>query len=265
MATIGQIIYNVEDYNSSGGYISTSNQNTSNIISSISYGSDADSFERYQQDIIDIFGQNLVSLYSSGIFSKLGIQAPPGTKVILNDNKQIMIGRTGVYELDEDINITNLYFIRPKKYILDESSTQENLEKGKNGLEAAEAQRAVQLEALNAEKETAEKEADLKLQETITELNTQLEDGTLNEEDYYLEKAKAQLEYNEAIEQNETNYWNEYILIQTEYEGLYEEALAMYNIGLNGIYVLPSQLDSSKDPEVSDYEILYNIIIDFLY
>lgn len=261
MATIGQIIYNVEDYNSSGGYISTANYNTSAIISSINY----DSFESYQRDIIDIFNQNLVSLYSSGIFSKLGIQAPPGTKVILNDNKQIMIGRTGVYELDENINITNLKFIRPKKYILDESSTQESLEKGKNGLEAAEAQRAVQLEALNAEKETAEKEAELILNETIANLDKQLEEGSLDEENYYLEKAKAQLEYNKTIELNETNYWNEYILIQTEYEKLYEEALAMYNIGLNGIYVLPSELDSSKDPEVSDYEILYNVIIDFLY
>lgn len=173
-----------------------------------------------------------------------------------------MIGRTGVYELDEEINITNLRFIRPKKYILDEDKTKQNLEEGKNGLEAAEAQRAISLNALNVEKETKEEEALQALNDIFAALDSQLAEGLLTNEEYYEQKELAQLEYNETIEANETAYWNKYIVIQTEYDAAYEEALSKYNIGLNGIYVLPNPDNVYAD---ENYEILYNIIIDFLY
>ena len=40
---------------------------------------------------------------------KLGIQASPGTIVLVN-SKTIKVGKTGIYELDEVVNITSLIF-----------------------------------------------------------------------------------------------------------------------------------------------------------
>jgi hypothetical protein len=42
----------------------------------------------------------------------------------MNESKTIMVGRTGIYELDDDIAITNMYFIRPRKYKKDEEASQ---------------------------------------------------------------------------------------------------------------------------------------------
>ena len=54
------------------------------------------------------FGVNLVE---GKQIVKLGIQAPAGTVVVLNDNKNIVIGRSGIYELnDDDIIITSVVF-----------------------------------------------------------------------------------------------------------------------------------------------------------
>lgn len=141
MANVGQIIYNLEDYNSSGGYISTANGNTTQTITS---ATDPD----YETNKIDIFTRNLVEIYASKQFSKVGIQAPPGTKLVMNTNKNIMIGRTGVYELDEDIAITGLYFLRPKNYILDTETTEKNFSDGKKKLEAAETARKASMAEL---------------------------------------------------------------------------------------------------------------------
>lgn len=43
------------------------------------------------------------------ILFKLGIQAEPGTTMLIN-NKAIKVGKTGIYQLDEVINITSLKF-----------------------------------------------------------------------------------------------------------------------------------------------------------
>lgn len=58
-------------------------------------------------------------------FTKLGIQALPGTKFYLNDNiDEIIIGATGIYELDlEGISkITNLKFNANSLNIISNSS-----------------------------------------------------------------------------------------------------------------------------------------------
>lgn len=155
MANIGQIIYNIEDYNNSGGYISTS-KNGSSTISSADYST----WEDYSANTIDLFSGNVISqLYSNTIvFSKLGIQAPPGTKIVLNKDKNIIVGRTGVYELDEEINITDLYFIRPKKYVLDEVATEKNLTEGIAKLTAAEEARELGMEELNAKQDISDEQ-----------------------------------------------------------------------------------------------------------
>ena len=49
---------------------------------------------------------------------KLGIQAPIGTKFVLN-GETIRIGATGVYELDYCVNIMELYFIEETEALVD--------------------------------------------------------------------------------------------------------------------------------------------------
>lgn len=74
MANIGQICYDVQGYN-----------NPSNV------------------DLT----KELVP--SGSKIVKLGIQAPTGSVVSLNGNS-IKIGRTGIYELADGIEITSMYF-----------------------------------------------------------------------------------------------------------------------------------------------------------
>lgn len=189
MATIGQIVYNVQDYHASGGYISTAKGNPSQTVSSKDIN--------YDSLKVDIFKTNLTSLFS-GSFSKLGIQAPPGTKAVIND-KIIMIGRTGTYELDQDISVTSLHFIRPYKYILDQEATDEALDLGEKGFEEAEKTRKQSLQALDAE---------------------------------YPDKGGDD-------EDKKKQYWAKYREIQDTYEEAYNAALANYIPGVNGIYKLP--------------------------
>lgn len=163
MANIGQIVYNLQDYANSGGLISTDKDNRSSTISSI----DAD----YLTKRIDIT-QNVVT--GSG-YTKVGIQAPAGTRAILNTNKTILIGRTGIYELDEDITITSLYFIKPKNYIIDEEATNEAIKEGKEGLAAAEAYRVEKLAALK----------------------TQLDNKEITEDVYWIRYSEIQEDYDE--------------------------------------------------------------------
>lgn len=69
--------------------------------------------------------------------TKLGIQAPPGTKFTINNDKNLIMGRTGVYELDEDFKVNELHFERPKKFQLDENQTNTALENGIAALQQA--------------------------------------------------------------------------------------------------------------------------------
>lgn len=143
MATIGQVVYNLQDFHSSGGLISTAGKNLSSTVTSES--------KNYDTERLNIFTNDLVKLFNASSFSKLGIQAPPGTKVVLNSNKTIIIGRTGVYELDEDIKITGLHFERPKKYILDPNATKISLQAGIDGFKKAEKDRTDALTELDKE------------------------------------------------------------------------------------------------------------------
>lgn len=91
--------------------------------------------ERYQTSTIEGTTLNIysdiVSQFKKGNFNKLGIQAPAGTKFYINSSTSpIMIGRTGIYELDEDINVNFLRFEAPKNYELNEAETQKHLANG---------------------------------------------------------------------------------------------------------------------------------------
>lgn len=104
MAEVGQYYYRVFDQ-SSGEYLSNVTDIYKNIISEPVY--------------------------------KLGVQAPPGSKMLIND-KEILMGRTGIYELDEDIKVRSLSFIEQYEYAKDEDATKKALDDGKEQLAAAE-------------------------------------------------------------------------------------------------------------------------------
>ena len=131
---IGQIIYNVEDYSSSGGLISTSAQNLNTIISSQDNGYEKNKINIYE-NIFDLDG-----FLNGKIIYKIGIQAPQGTIFYLSNQDQeeisqsefnsFMIGKTGIYELDSNIPINFLAFKKPKNYILNEQRTDEKIKNG---------------------------------------------------------------------------------------------------------------------------------------
>ena len=193
MPSIGQVYYNVLD-TSSGEYISSG---------------------------IDIFS-NIITAYGATEVTKVGIQAPSGTRVVMNETRTIMIGRTGIYELDDNINITSLYFVRPRKYVKDEYATQQALAQGTAGMTAADSARAQALEQFEAQYPTQPSQGDDNYQE----------------------------------------YWDAYNAIQTTYITAYEEALNLYNQGVNGVYVLPNPSDPEADENFQD---LYNVIVDFVF
>lgn len=195
MATVGQIYYNVID-NNSGSYIKSGE---------------------------DIF-TDIVNQIGASQFNKVGIQASPGTQIVMNNAKTIMVGRTGIYELDDDIAITAMYFVRPRKYEKDEEASAEAIEQGVAGMQAAEDARERALEQFYVD-------------------NPVIPDRETDPEGYRA-------------------YWDAYNNIQMTYIAAYQEALNLYNSGINGIYVLPNPGDVNA-PE--NYQDLYNVIIDFIY
>ena len=195
MATVGQIYYNVID-NNSGSYIKSGE---------------------------DIF-TDIVNQIGASQFNKVGIQASPGTQIVMNNAKTIMVGRTGIYELDDDIAITAMYFVRPRKYEKDEEASAEAIEQGVARMQAAEDARERALEQFYVD-------------------NPVIPDRETDPEGYQA-------------------YWDAYNNIQMTYIAAYQEALNLYNSGINGIYVLPNpgDVDASEN-----YQDLYNVIIDFIY
>lgn len=181
MPTVGQVYYNVID-NNSGSYVSSGQNIFSDIIAQV----------------------------GASQFNKVGVQAPAGTKIVMNESKTIMVGRTGIYELDDDIAITNMYFIRPRKYEKDEEASQQAIEQGTEGMQAADKKRADDLEQFYKE-------------------NPVMPDPDTDSEGYRA-------------------YWDSYNNIQTTYIEAYQTALSLYNQGVNGIYVLPNP-DNIDAPE----------------
>lgn len=142
---VGQIVYNLKDYRNRYNYISTNGSNITQIVYSDSkaYNAncsiDPNSGASSSYKKIYIYDNFIGSDSSLGItqINKLGIQAPPGTRLYINGDKEIMVGRTGIYELDEDFKVEQLWFVRPRKYILDENQTKSALENGIKQLEEA--------------------------------------------------------------------------------------------------------------------------------
>ena len=142
--TIQQIVYWLEDQNKPGYYLTTS----------ASYGAD-ETIVGYG-DIVSHNSDganNLIDISKNMEFRdiiKLGIQAPPGTKFSLV-GKSIMMGTSGLYELDEESLPDNvvLYFEPQTIYELDEEASADLLESAKKKMNEAEAKRIAQLANLN--------------------------------------------------------------------------------------------------------------------
>lgn len=90
-------------------------------------------------DKLNIFNDILTQIGVTSI-KKLGIQAPPGTICYVN-KQEIMIGRTGMYELDEIIVVSSLYFVKKQIYILDSDATADQLASSKRRIDELEEKR----------------------------------------------------------------------------------------------------------------------------
>lgn len=126
MSAIGQIYYRVVDTSSTGDG------------------------KHYISSGIDIYN-DIVSASSAKQFTKVGIQAPPGAQVLMNASKTIMIGRTGIYELDEDIVITSMKFVRPTVYIKDEKESESKKQEGEKIIKDAKVALEAAIAALGEE------------------------------------------------------------------------------------------------------------------
>lgn len=126
MSAIGQIYYRVVDTSSTGDG------------------------KHYISSGIDIYN-DIVSASNAKQFTKVGIQAPPGAQVVMNASKTIMIGRTGIYEFDEDIVITSMKFVRPTVYIKDEKESESKKQEGEKIIKEAKVALEAAIAALGEE------------------------------------------------------------------------------------------------------------------
>jgi hypothetical protein len=69
----------------------------------------------------------------------------------MNASKTIMIGRTGIYELDEDIVITSMKFVRPTVYIKDEKESESKKQEGEKIIKEAKVALEAAIAALGEE------------------------------------------------------------------------------------------------------------------
>ena len=96
---IGQIVYRLQDYHNREAEVSTSK----NGSVSVGIGDLVMTNNLFEQ-----FNDNVS--YKNAKVSKLGVQAPPHTKMII-DGRNIQVGNTGIYELDDDIIIEKIRFV----------------------------------------------------------------------------------------------------------------------------------------------------------
>ena len=134
----GQIIFHLEDYYNYGGIISTSSggiiQPILNPLPPSENEIKSETKLLLEDGSINIY-KNLISTNKEEWWNKVGVQAPPGTKIQLND-KEIIIGPSGIYELSNVI-ISNFYFVPLTNYKKNEEETQKALTDGKKIMQDA--------------------------------------------------------------------------------------------------------------------------------
>lgn len=148
--SLKQIVYNLEDYGGSGGLVSTSKAGSSEeLVYSVVYTNSGtkdteqivEDLASYDANKINIFDNNILDGYPG--IKKIGIQAPAGTKFTFsqsdtpNEGEYLMVGRTGIYELNDDIEIKSLRFQHPKSYILNKELSLELQTQGTTQMKSA--------------------------------------------------------------------------------------------------------------------------------
>lgn len=102
---LGQIVYNLNGY----------------------YSHDKKALDQYlflNDSSNGIVGNDLL-IPANNIITNLGVEAPPGTELVINSSITIKVGRTGIYELDDRITINQFAINRTPMYELDVESTEE--------------------------------------------------------------------------------------------------------------------------------------------
>lgn len=127
--SVGQIVYNLQ---TQAGVVSSSQTSWQTQTTN-------------PADRINIYEDILKNKFT---ISKLGVQGPAGATMIIND-KRIMIGRTGIYELDEGIPITTLKFEKRVKVQYSEELSKEAINNGKAQMQTAETARKAAIAALD--------------------------------------------------------------------------------------------------------------------
>lgn len=168
---------------------------------------------------------NIVTAFGANKFTKLGVQAPPGTTMVINNSKTIMIGQNGIYELDDGIDITSLYFNKPVRYEKDVSASNTLIEEGQKAITAANLKRDQAIKALGDPPPKPEPE------------------DSEGQERYFA-------------------YTTAYNSIQETFLQEYEAGYQKLQQGINGVYRLPNPTDISAK---ENYDDLFNVIIDFIY
>ena len=211
---IGQIVYGLEDYAGSGGILYTDIKTKQPMLSS-----------NGNLNKIDIFTDVFSQIGVTGV-TKIGIQAPPGTRFQINTTvvnniddessqatpTDIMMGRTGVYEIEvPNMNVNSLFFNKIKRYVLDIDKTNYAIDNGMRLM----------------------REAKIEFESFLSEFE----------------------ELFDAAQESDSNnaFWQEYEKRHDEYVKAYEEGRAVYIQGQAGVYTHSTDSD------------LKNIIIDFTY
>lgn len=95
---IGQIVYRLQDYRNRSSEVST-NKNGVVVAGTGDLDMTSDLFAQFTESVS----------YRNAKVSKLGVQAPPHTKMVI-DGRNIQVGNSGIYELDDDIIIEKIKF-----------------------------------------------------------------------------------------------------------------------------------------------------------
>lgn len=96
---IGQIVYRLQDYHNRSSEVST-NKNGAVVAGVGDLDMTSDLFAQFADSVS----------YHNAKVTKLGVQAPPHTKMVI-DGRNIQVGNTGIYELDDDIIIEKIKFM----------------------------------------------------------------------------------------------------------------------------------------------------------
>lgn len=270
MAIIGQLVYNLEDYDNSGELISSTDSSSPSILANSQFET---STAATKLQIYENFFRTNGPLQGLQI-SKLGIQAEPGTKIKIGTASEneataydVIIGRNGIYELeDEQVRVKYLKFVQQYEWMLDKTATNAKLNQGRAYLLGANAIfNQIFNNLLNATEYYVFTE-DYNNANKFLVYNPDLEHkyeiinaDSLNDDQVILSAYQTQ-SFGQI-----TDYWLKYDLVFDTYLRDYERAYGEYSQGINGVYInqwpegTPGREEDGRLPVV-----LKNVIIDYI-